>query len=153
MPDTHDRVLFDALGTNCKIGTSSRRIVELARRFGLSAEIRNGTSLSVLRSALDAGVAPIVNFQAWPIRKTRPLTDRKDGHYAVLIGMRDGNAYLMDPNIGGGRVGWLPLDEFERAWLDTESAGRVNRRAILIRGRSNLGRRGYANPVRVETGR
>lgn len=153
LPNVKDRELFGPLGTNCKIGTDSQKIVQVARRLGLSAEISNGTGLDVLRRALARGVAPVLNFQAWPTRKTRPLVDRKDGHYAVLVGLDGGRAYFMDPAISGGRLGWLPLAELDRAWLDLESAGRVSRRAILIRGTSNLGRGRIGNPVRIETGR
>jgi hypothetical protein len=148
-----DRDLFGPLGTNCKIGTDSQKIVQVARRLGLSAEISNGSGLDVLRKALSRGIAPILNFQAWPTRKTRPLVDRKDGHYAVLVGLDGGRAYFMDPAIKGERLGWLPLVELERAWLDTEASGKVSRRAILIRGTSNLGLGRIGNPVRIDTGR
>jgi predicted double-glycine peptidase len=148
-----DRDLFKPLGTNCVDGTDSKQIVQLAKRLGLSAKISNGTSLGDLRSMLDASIAPILNFQAWPVRKTRPLTDRKDGHYAVLIALQNNRAYFMDPSISGGKMGWLPVAELERAWLDMETAGQVSRRAIVIRGKTNLGRRKITNPVRIETGR
>jgi predicted double-glycine peptidase len=153
MPNTKDRTLFGPLGTNCKIGTDSKSIIKLAQRFGLNADISNGTSIAALRQALRNNIPPIVNFQAWPVRKTRPLTDRKDGHYAVLIAMDSTNAFFMDPAVGGGKISWLPIAEFERAWLDLETAGKVSRRAILIRGAANMGKRRISNPTRIETGR
>lgn len=144
-----DLDLVSALGTNSKNGTQSERIVELARRYGLSARTTSGSKLSDLRTALAAGIAPVLNFQAWPSRRTAQLTSRVDGHYAVLVAMDDNRVYLMDPALLRGRVGWIPLDEFQRAWRGTRSL----RQAILIRGVRHRGRVALPISARIETGR
>ncbi|MCC7440604.1 MAG: C39 family peptidase [Bdellovibrionales bacterium] len=112
--------LYPALGTNPDEGTHPLKIVEGARRYGLSAQLRQGLTLEDLEAALRRGSAVILDIQAWtetPEVAWEELWD--DGHYVVLAGMDAGNVHVMDPSVAGGYA-YIPRDELPRRWHDYE---------------------------------
>jgi ABC-type bacteriocin/lantibiotic exporter with double-glycine peptidase domain len=130
--------LFKPLDTTPADGTHPLAITNLARKYGLRAEMRSRMGIQDLRTALRDGMTVIVDIQAWP---EKPVTDWKnnweDGHYVVLVGMDEHFAYFMDPSAHGAYA-YLPLAELLDRWHDYENRGGVVERfeglGILIHG-------------------
>ena len=139
--DGNESELYKELGTNPKYGTQSEPIARAARKRGLSAEVRQGASISDLRLALRRGETVMVEYQAWrePGKPYKPWPeDWEHGHYSVVIGLDNENIYLMDPSAYTG-YGWLPISEFLERWHDEDhpkgdAARRNHHLAIFIRG-------------------
>jgi predicted double-glycine peptidase len=153
--DHGESALYPALGTTPEDGTRPDKLVEAAKSFGLSAELREGATLCDLRRAVAAGETVIVNFQAWGEGATAKLPwreDWEDGHYAVLVGMTADRAYFMDPSTGGA-LAYVPLSELPARWHDYDKIdGKVrrwNRLALFIGGKTHL-KSLPAEPVRLE---
>ncbi|HPW18136.1 MAG TPA: C39 family peptidase [Candidatus Aminicenantes bacterium] len=122
-------------------GTRPDDIVRVAREFGLSAEVREGLSLSDLEAALAAGISVIVDLQAWRESDDVPWAETWDnGHYMVLLGMDARDLYFEDPALLGAR-GFIPRAEFVDRWHDYEgepplgpSSRRYAHMAIFLEG-------------------
>lgn len=141
-----ERDLYDALQTTTD-GTEPDKIEEVARKFGLSAQLREGMSLDDLRAALARGDTAILDIQAWregPSAKLPWEDVWEDGHYVVLIGMDDSRAYFEDPVLDDSYAA-MALDELPRRWHDYENRSGAVRRyfqaAVVISGKTPL-----ANP-------
>jgi predicted double-glycine peptidase len=96
--------------------TLPESIVDIARQFNYSAEMRDNLTLADLEASIDAGVPVIVAAQAYAGNESPPYTqDWEDGHYMVVIGVDSENVYLEDPAILGSR-GVIPRLEFLTRW-------------------------------------
>ena len=140
--DGKERELYAPLKTTRKDGTEPPRIAEVARRFGLEAELRKGMSVSDLRAALDRGQTVIVDLQAWREGKTAKTAwkdDWEDGHYVVLIALDDRHAFFEDPVLNDSYA-YMPVDELQVRWHDFEDRhGRTQRywqAGIVIAGKT-----------------
>jgi predicted double-glycine peptidase len=151
--DDPESRLDQELGATPDEGTPVVRMVDEARRFGLSAEARTGLTLADLDQVISRGDLVIVALQAWA---PRPVSDWRahweDGHYVVIVGLDSQRVYVMDPSIRTG-YGYLPRDQFLERWhdYDREDARLVvyDRLGIVIRGERGLAR--YpADPIPVE---
>ena len=139
-----ERDLYGPLDTTPKDGTEPQKLVEVAARYGLSAEMREGMSVSDLSAALKRGDTVIVDFQAWREEGVPRLPWEEvweDGHYSVLAAMAAKNAYFMDP-VAEGAYAYMPLDELPKRWHDYEDRhGTVNRSfqlGVIIRGKTPI---------------
>ena len=135
-----ERSLYGLLKTTEKDGTHPKDLAAGARAFGLSTSMKTGVRLSELRAALDRGDSVILDLQAWREGKDRSKPWSRvweAGHYAVLVGLDEQNAYFMDPS-ADGKYAWLPLDELKERWHDYENRkGTVEvyrRLAVFING-------------------
>lgn len=145
--DGGEGALARRLGSDPVDGTDVSALVKTAKEFGLEAEAKEKLGVEDLRAALKRGDTVIVNLQAWagwgekkpPVRGAGWDGRWEDGHYVVLIGMDEANAYFMDPSVLPG-LAWVPLDELPHRWHDYERRGRSVRRfdrlAIFVRGKT-----------------
>jgi predicted double-glycine peptidase len=142
--DGREDDLYAGLDTTPAEGTTPEKIVEVARSFGLTAELRQRLSISDLRAGLALGETVIVELQAWHGDKAPGFRWKdawEDGHYVVLVGIDAERAYFMDPVAVAGYA-YLPLAELPERWHDYESRTgqvvRYHQAAIFIRGTQPL---------------
>ncbi len=123
--------LYKELETTPKDGTEPPSLARAAERRGLAAELREGMTVKDLRDAVARGATVILDIQAWKDAKSTVSweNDWDDGHYVVLAGVDDDNAYVMDPAASSG-FGWLPLAELELRWHDFEDRHGTVRRYV-----------------------
>lgn len=136
--------LYPLLETTTKDGTDPVHLVSGAKSFGLEAGLYENMTREDLKDALWRGDTVILDVQAWRDEKTKGIPweeDWEDGHYVVLAGIDDKNAYVMDPSTHGSYA-WLPLDELMERWHDYEdrtgTVTRYRRLGIVIRGSAPL---------------
>lgn len=119
--------LHRTLGTNTVTGTHPTKIVKLARRMGLGAELREGLTVTDLRRAVRGGKAVILDLQAWrdPPQHATPYSKTWDsGHYVVVKAVGTKYLHVMDPWVGPGYT-YLPISELKGRWHDkTQEPGR-----------------------------
>jgi uncharacterized protein len=121
--DGRETSLYQSLGTTPADGTRPDRIVKVARRFGLDAELKEGLSLKDLRQAVREDKAVIVDLQAWrpASRKSTPWSRLwADGHYVVLKSVGKKYVYFMDPSAGPDYA-YIPVSELRDRWHDFET--------------------------------
>lgn len=142
--DGFESSLYARLGTTPKDGTRPDKIVAGARSFGLKAAMREGVTVCDLADALSQGQTVIVNFQAWRDSATASIPwdkDWEDGHFAVLVGIKAGRAYFMDPSTGGA-LAYVPLAELPARWHDYDMIDGKrrdwSRLAIFISGKTHV---------------
>lgn len=141
--DGRESSLYGPLETNEEHGTEPPKIIEVARSYGLEAELREGLNLEDLEKALAENWTVILNLQAW--RDGTPTTPWKDtwedGHYVVLIAMDDHYLYVMDPSCLGSYA-YLPRIEFVDRWHDYENRHGPRREyhhlGMFFRGKQGL---------------
>lgn len=133
--DGPEKPLRRPLGTT-KEGTGPEDMVEFLRAAGLAAHYEEGCSLVRLLSGVSPYVVPIVAFQAWAPDETTDLGETcKFGHYAVVIGFDQAHCFFMDPALGGGAYGYLPVFELVRRWHDVGLDGACTERQVIwVRG-------------------
>ena len=138
--DGKESELYGPLNTTEKDGTEPPAIVSVAKQYGLSAELREHVEIGELRKAIARHDTVILNIQAWRDSNRRmPWSETwEDGHYVVLVGMDDDNAYVMDPSTSASYA-YLPLSELVSRWHDYENRHGVRREyhqaAIFIHGK------------------
>ena len=116
--DQREDELMALLGTTPDGATPPESIVEVARQFNYSAELRENLTLADLETSIAAGVPVIIAAQAYAANESPPYTqDWEDGHYMVVIGVDSENVYLEDPAVLGSR-GVIPRLEFLTRWHD-----------------------------------
>lgn len=130
--DYGESTLYRALKTTPEQGTHPTKIVEVARSFGLGAELKEGLTVRDLRRAVRAGKPVILDIQAWRDGdKRRSWKDNwEDGHYVVLKAVGTKYVYFMDPSAGPS-YGYMPIPELLERWHDYELepvAGKKRRR-------------------------
>ncbi len=137
--------LYARLDTTPKDGTAPEKLVEVARSFGLTARMQEGTTLEDLRKALAQGITIILNLQAWrdAVPQAKPWKETwAEGHYVVLVGMDDHHLYAMDPSVSGAYA-YLPKAEFLERWHDFEDRTGTRREyhqlAVFIQGAKPAG--------------
>lgn len=117
--DFREDLLASEFGTTEAAGTSPEQIVAGLQARGLTATIRENTTLEDLRVNLQQGWPTMVPIQAW--HGTYPPPDWskiwEDGHWVVVIGMDAEKVYFEDPALLGSR-GWLTPAEFLARWHD-----------------------------------
>ena len=119
--DKREDALIKQLGTTEDDGTSPEQIIAGLKSYGLTATMKEHSTLDDLRENLRNKIPTIVDIQAWledyPPRDWS--TNWEDGHYVIVIGMDDTNVYFEDPSLLG-TSGYLPHAEFIARWHDYE---------------------------------
>lgn len=133
--DGRETELYGRLSVSEQEGTAPDRIVEVARAFGLRAELRQGVTVGDLRAAIARGEPVIVDLQAWtdapaPVRWR---DEWEDGHYVVAVGIDATRLTVMDPSTAAGYA-YVSLADLPDRWHDYENAdgGRVEYRQMAI---------------------
>lgn len=134
--DGREPELFPLLDTN-EEGTGGESIMQVARDFGLSASYEENMTIDRLNALVQEGNTLIINIQAWV---TSPIVDWSqvwdDGHYVVVVGIKDGIVFMMDPATAG-RYGMLTVSDLEARWhdyTDEDGSGYAHHPAIIIKG-------------------
>ena len=135
--------LYRLLQTTKKDGTEPTKLVAVAKKFGLEAEMRDRLEVKDLREALDRGDTVILSLQAWrdEVQKPLPWKDTWDeGHYVVLIAMDSNYIYVMDPS-GPMTYVYVPVEEFIERWHDFEDrhgyVWKYQHLGVIIRGKKS----------------
>jgi len=138
--DGKESELYGPLETTEKDGTEPPSIVRVAKKYGLSAELREHVGFADLRQAVKRGDTVILNLQACRDSSKRlPWSETwEDGHYAVLVRIDDANAYVMDPSTSAAYA-YVPLAELMQRWHDYENRHGTRREyhqaAIFVHGK------------------
>ena len=119
-----------ACGRDPNLGVSAETMVEVARKYGFEAEVKNESDFSEIESWLEKKVPVIVNWFS-PGRKDAPAHEMPDGHSSVVVGLDNEKIYLEDPEIGGLRE--IPRAEFLRVWFDFPGASIKKPDDIVLR--------------------
>lgn len=116
-PYEYEADMWDDLGTTDD-GTDPDDIVGFLNANGLEAEnLTEKVDWDGVMELLEDGPV-ILCFQAWVDKKVADWQTTWDsGHYAILVGADDDNAFLMDPSTHGSYV-WLPVKELKHRWHD-----------------------------------
>lgn len=116
--DKREDQLAGQFGTTEENGTSPSQIIAGLKSYGLTASLKENTTLEELKENIKNKIPTMVAIQAW---SDNPPTDRnnewEDGHWVIVIGMDDQNVYFEDPVLLGTR-GWISKDEFLQRWHD-----------------------------------
>jgi predicted double-glycine peptidase len=119
---SHEADLWKPLAIDTEAGAEPEQIVALAGQFGLAARHVLDLTQVDLQAALGKGQTVILLLQAWRERPVGWLVDWEDGHYIVLVGMDDANAFFMDPSIHTS-YGWMPREELDLRWHSPDTEG------------------------------
>lgn len=137
-----EKELYGPLKTTPEHGTHPRNIVEVTRSFGLVAEMKENLTVDDLKAALSLNSTVIIDLQAWTnIPNVDWEKDWEDGHYVVLAGLSDKDAFFMDPS-ARGRYAYIPLTELPKRWHDYEIVDGVTWQnqhlGIMIQGKESI---------------
>jgi len=138
--DGREPELYDLLGTTDE-GTSGEGLIAGARNYGLTAYSKSNMTLEELQGLTAEGYTVILSIQAWGsyTAETKMSEVWDDGHYVVLVGIKNGLVYLMDPSVAGMyRV--MGAGELLECWHDYNDQGDYDYHAgIIIRGTKAVG--------------
>lgn len=103
-------------------GITNEGMVRIARRHGFKAISKNNGTLEDIKESINERNPVIVAFQAWADGKMKQTDWKKTGigsnedygHYAIVIGFKDGKVILNDP-VSFRRV-YLTEQEFKNRW-------------------------------------
>lgn len=133
--------LIQLLGTKptykIEHGTKMTKIVDVAKYYGLEANILKNTNINKIKELLDNDTPPILLIQAWRDYSVDNLDwkkDYKDGHYVVAVGYNDNCIFFEDP--ASVTRTYLTYDELELRWhdLDDSNNKKLEHYAIVIEG-------------------
>lgn len=118
-------------------GTKLTKMVEVAKYYGLEAEILKNTNIEKIKELIDDGIPPILLIQAWRDFSVKNLNwekDYSDGHYVVGIGYNDTCLFFEDPS--SVTRTYLSFDEFEKRWHDEDDDNKtkISHVAVVIKG-------------------
>jgi predicted double-glycine peptidase len=120
---TEDK-LIRRTGATPEDGLSPSGIARFLRRSRYSHKQQQRMTLSLLAAYLERGWPVIVAYQAWPHRpsETDLGASWDNGHYSVVVCIRDARVCLVDPS-SRRRRRWLDADKFIASWRDIETRG------------------------------
>jgi ABC-type bacteriocin/lantibiotic exporter with double-glycine peptidase domain len=95
--------------TGHETGTSIANRTRVLRSFGVTVDANNYRTISDIKRALAEKKIPIICF-----------TERQEnwGHYALVIGFKDGSIQLLDPAEPQGTGKPMTVTEFKNRWRD-----------------------------------
>lgn len=128
--DKREDQLRKELGTTDKDGTEPNAIVRVARKHGLTAELKKNGTVDDLKKYVDKSVPVIVAFQAWGDKKD--YAKDENGHYGVVIGYDDRFIYIEDPSLLN--YGKIAIKDFEKRWHDTDKNGKPYEGLMIVMG-------------------
>jgi hypothetical protein len=121
--DKREDLLADQFGSTEDNGTSPGQLVSGFESYGLTAAIKENSSLDDLKENISKGIPTMVAIQAW--LDAYPPSDWssnwEDGHWVIVTGMDDRNIYFEDPVLLGS-LGWMSHEEFLERWHDYTGA-------------------------------
>lgn len=97
------------------LGTKSKEIERVAKRFGFKVRIKDNSNFKDIERWLNKKVPVIVD---WFTRGRTDYTnsDIATGHYSVVAGLDNKFIYLQDPEIG--KIRKLKREDFMEVWFD-----------------------------------
>jgi predicted double-glycine peptidase len=118
-------------------GTKMTKMVEVAKYFGLDAEILKNLTINKIKKFIDEKIPVIILMQAWRDYSADNLNwekDYNDGHYVIAIGYNDTCLFFEDP--ASIVRTYLTFEEFEKRWhdMDDNNKTKINHAAVVIRG-------------------
>jgi len=118
-------------------GTKLSKMIEVAKYYGLEAEILRNSSIKKIKELLDEKIPSILLLQAWRDYSVDNLDwekDYHDGHYVVAVGYNDTRIFFEDPS-SVVRT-YLTYEELEKRWHDVDDNNKTKNHhvAVVIRG-------------------
>lgn len=120
--------LIKKLKTDEEFGVNPKEITEFFNKQGLFCYVNDQSSIEEVESFLGKGLPVMVNY-------LEPSND--EGHYAVVVGIANGDIILNDP--WNGEKFKLTRRDFEKRWIDER--GRHPRWMLVVSDEDlNLGK-------------
>ena len=118
-------------------GTKLSKMIEVAKYYGLEAEILRNSSIKKIKELLDEKIPSILLLQAWRDYSVDNLDwekDYHDGHFVVAVGYNDTRIFFEDPS-SVVRT-YLTYEELEKRWHDVDDNNKTKNHhvAVVIRG-------------------
>ena len=118
-------------------GTKLSKIVDVAKYYGLEAEILKNSNIKEIKELIDKGIPPIILMQAWRDYSVNNLNwekDYSDGHFVIVIGYNDNCIFFEDP--ASVTRTYLSFEEFEKRWhdLNDDNKTKNNHVAVIVKG-------------------
>jgi predicted double-glycine peptidase len=103
------------------LGVEASSIVNFAKKLGLEAFYKDFSSIDEIKKYVNINKIPaIVDY-----------FDANDGHYSVVVEVKDKHVYLADPYTG--YIKSLKINRFLRVWFDFEGEYIENAKNIFLR--------------------
>jgi len=121
--------LIGRTGTTPENGLSPAGIARFLRAARYKHKQQQNMTLDMLASYVERGWPIIVDYQAWPFRPSQTDLGQTwdNGHYSVVVAVRDGRVCLVDPS-SRRRRRWIEAERFLASWRDIEANDRIYRR-------------------------
>lgn len=121
--------LISRTGTTPELGLSPAGIARFLRAARYKHKQQQNMTIGMLSSYVERGWPIIVDYQAWPYKPSQTDLGQTwdNGHYSVVVGVRDGRVCLVDPSSARQRR-WLDADSFIASWRDIEENDKIYRR-------------------------
>lgn len=116
-----EKILATEMKTNPFIGTDSKEIIRYAKRSGLKAFEKIGSTIRDIQRKIDRDIPVVVNFIEFR---------NNESHYAVVVGYAKGYIILNDPDIGANVV-WNN-EVFKKRWYGFTKSGRRRNKLIIV---------------------
>lgn len=114
-------------------GTKLSKMIDVAKYYGLEAELLRNSSIKKIKQLIDDGVPPIILLQAWrdfSVNNLKWEKDYKDGHYVVAIGYNDNCIFFEDPS--SVTRTYLTYEELERRWHDVDDNNKTKNSHVMV---------------------
>jgi predicted double-glycine peptidase len=133
-----EEALYGPLETSESRGTEPEPMVRLFAQRGIDASYRHGdVTVADLERAVDGGMLPIVDLQAWRDGDT-PWSETWDaGHYVIMVGYDAERLFFADPStMTPEGYAYLLRGELEERWHDLagDKDVQLRRMAVLLHG-------------------
>jgi ABC-type bacteriocin/lantibiotic exporter with double-glycine peptidase domain len=102
-------------------GCSEKKIVKVAKNFGLNGYIKQKSSIKELKQLVKKGIPVIVDW----------FSPEEAGHYSVVVGFKKNKILLADPHFGD--IKEHTLEWFEERWFDVISDKLIVREIIVLK--------------------
>ena len=122
--------LAAACNRDPNLGVSSETMIDVARKYGFDAEVKNNSDFFEIETWLKKKAPIIVNWFS-PGKKDAQTHEMPEGHSSVVVALDDEKIYLQDPEIAGLRE--IPRKEFLRVWFDFPGAVITKPEDIILR--------------------
>lgn len=101
-------------------GAEAPGLARAARRLGFKARIKDRATLGDIKKFVDKGIPVIVDWFSGD-----------DGHYSVVVGIRESTIYLQDPELG--KVRKMDAKTFLRVWFDFPGDALRSKNSLILR--------------------
>jgi predicted double-glycine peptidase len=115
-------------------GVTPERLVDVAKEYGVHAEMRQQLTEEGLLELVRQGHPVLIVVQAWSERPRSSYSDDwEDGHYIVTIGEEGGQIVFMDPSLAG-RHTTMTMEELHERWHDKNKGHIYDHMGIIFSG-------------------